>query len=271
MVQSLYKEAGMRALVATVPLTAIDIAVIPSPAVSGTTFTAGTGQGAAFAEASLTNPYLLYHNVLNEVVYVTGRSGDILTIVRARDGTTAATWVTGTAVLNPGRPVVFPRANKFDLNANLITLVYSGDGGSERLYLPNGITGSFAVDKQGSDLFQYVAGITPMTTLTRSDEATRWYNAQGNYPNVQLDAYFKVTRDDQQGQFTRLRLTVIAAKVQGIFLPGSAANNAVQTTTVAWSATGQLVDILGRALPNLVGSPPTPQEIYMSELIAAAA
>jgi hypothetical protein len=269
---SLYKLAGMRAAVAWVTGTACDIVTPPSPATSGLTATLGSGQGAQFTGASTLNPFIAYHSVLNEKVYVTGVAGDIITFVRAKDGTTAATWVAGTAVLIPFRPIILPLANRLDLNANIVTLQFNGDGSVERLYLPNGLTGVLGTDKFAMDMLQYVAGITPVTVGVgiRSDEASRWYLEQGAYPNVQIDAYYKATRDDQQGQFTRVRVTIPSAKLQAVFLPSNAGNNAVQNVILNWSALGVTKDLMGQTLPGLTGSPPTPQEIYLSELVNAA-
>lgn len=65
-----------------------------------------TGDGAEFADASASTPYALTLcernirgvDLRREIVHVTGRAGSVLTIVRAREGTTDDDWPLGTPV-----------------------------------------------------------------------------------------------------------------------------------------------------------------------------
>lgn len=74
------------------------VAVAPSPAASGTTLTVSSGQGALFAEG---RPAVVYPSgqppgASNaEIVLVTGVSGDVLTITRTQESTSARTILVG--------------------------------------------------------------------------------------------------------------------------------------------------------------------------------
>lgn len=65
-----------------------------------------TGDGAEFADASPTTPYALTLAERNirgidlrrEIVHVTGRAGNVLTVLRGREGTTDDDWPLGTPV-----------------------------------------------------------------------------------------------------------------------------------------------------------------------------
>lgn len=61
-----------------------------------TSLVLSTGQGAKYAGATATAPY--YVRIENEVLKVTGRSSDTLTVAGAQDGTSAASHVAGKAV-----------------------------------------------------------------------------------------------------------------------------------------------------------------------------
>ncbi len=73
----------------------------PSPATSGTSLTVASGTGALFADypmnatVSPANSSRSAMATTSEIVRVTGRSGDVLTITRAQEGTTARTIVDG--------------------------------------------------------------------------------------------------------------------------------------------------------------------------------
>src|SRR5687768_14269870 len=90
-----YKLFGPKRTVLWVPKDAVDIATAPTPATSGLSMVVGAGQGAAFAGASVVLPHKIY--TAAEVLYATARSVDTLTLLRAKDGTTAQTVVVGTA------------------------------------------------------------------------------------------------------------------------------------------------------------------------------
>ena len=79
----------------------------PSPATTGTSLTLETGEGARFPETTTESFYVTLapadanaHSENSEVVEVTDRTGDVLTIVRGRRGTTAQSVAVGWIVLN---------------------------------------------------------------------------------------------------------------------------------------------------------------------------
>ena len=79
----------------------------PSPATTGTSLTLETGEGARFPETTTESFYVTLmpadvnpHSENAEVVEVTDRTGDVLTIVRGQRGTTGKTVAVGWIVLN---------------------------------------------------------------------------------------------------------------------------------------------------------------------------
>jgi len=80
------------------------VATAPSPATSGTSLVLGSGQGALFP-TSFPYSVVIWATGVNptsanaEIVTVTGISTDTLTIVRAQEGTSARTVVTGDQVM----------------------------------------------------------------------------------------------------------------------------------------------------------------------------
>lgn len=78
------------------------VAVAPSPPSSGTTLTVATGQGALFPTAPYNctvQPVAPYVGS-PEIVRVTGRVGDVMTIVRAQEGTSARSILVGDLFAN---------------------------------------------------------------------------------------------------------------------------------------------------------------------------
>ena len=82
------------------------VATAPSPATSGTTLVLTTGEGARFADPATVGSYpasiwavgALPTPANTEIVLVTAKSTDTLTITRAREGTTARTVIVGDQV-----------------------------------------------------------------------------------------------------------------------------------------------------------------------------
>jgi hypothetical protein len=82
------------------------VASAPSPATSGTTVTIATGHGAWFADPATAGVYpvsiwpagVLPDRDNTEIATVTALAGDVLTVVRAQEGTTARTVTVGDQV-----------------------------------------------------------------------------------------------------------------------------------------------------------------------------
>lgn len=75
------------------------VAVAPSPPTTGTSLTVTSGEGAVFPavpfNATVCPPGVLPTNVNAEIVRVTARSGDVLTITRTQENTNARTIAVG--------------------------------------------------------------------------------------------------------------------------------------------------------------------------------
>lgn len=72
---------------------------------SATTITLAGGGGALFPNPSAGQQFALTLNdaatgLLTEIVYCTARAGDVLTVVRAQEGTTAQSWLAGDLAAN---------------------------------------------------------------------------------------------------------------------------------------------------------------------------
>lgn len=104
-------------------------------AIGGTTLNLATGHGARFASPTMgqIQKLVLVSDLTDfgaayEIVYVTARSSDALTITRAQDGTAAAEWPAGTIVIGgwvAGSSGIIPAALPIDAAAR--ASVGSGD------------------------------------------------------------------------------------------------------------------------------------------------
>lgn len=101
------------------------VAVAPSPAASGTSLTVASGLGALFPTAPFNctvyppNSNPLASNA--EIVRVTNKVGDVFTIVRAQEGTTARNIATGWQIANTATKLVFT-----DIENSIIQFVSAG-------------------------------------------------------------------------------------------------------------------------------------------------
>lgn len=119
------------------------IAVAPSPATSGTSLTVANGLGSLFPSSNFTvtiyppNTPPLASNA--EICLVSSRTGDVFTIVRAQEGTTAKTIATGWQIANTATKIAFT-----DIQNAMIQFVSAGStkaGASEVVFSnSNGIS-----------------------------------------------------------------------------------------------------------------------------------
>jgi hypothetical protein len=262
MAVTVYKLFGCKRGVIWVPATASDVATAQTSGATGLAL--GAGQGLDFDGASA----LLPHKILlgSEVEYVTGvPTPDNLSVVRAKDGSVGAAHATGTASVLHLVPVLIPKVNVFDVNTNIVTIPFTGDGDIENVYESNGITGTLGTSKFTMDLLKWVAGVVPQTTGLYSDETNRTYPELGSYPEVQIDLDYKAINEATK-QRTRLRITIWQADLQKPIAIGNAGNNTAQGTTLQWSAVATVLDLFGR---QLQGVTTTPVHYSYSELVAA--
>jgi hypothetical protein len=101
------------------------VAIAPSPATSGTSLTVAAGQGALFPTVPFNctlyppNSNPLASNA--EIVRVTNVTGDVFTIVRAQEGTSARTVQTGWQIANTATKLVFT-----DIENSIIQFISAG-------------------------------------------------------------------------------------------------------------------------------------------------
>jgi hypothetical protein len=105
------------------------VAVAPAPAASGTSLTVATGQGALFPAAPFnatvwpTGVFPLTTNA--EIVRVTAVVGDVLTIVRTQEGTSARTILAGDQIANTVTAKVFSDIEAAIAAGGLTNLAFS--------------------------------------------------------------------------------------------------------------------------------------------------
>lgn len=212
-----------------------------------TTITLDTGQGVAYANASVTKPDKIM--IENEIMYVTGRSTDTLTVIRGRDGTTAAAHADASVVKHL-TSVRLPKASAFTITPDVTTVDFPGDGDVEQVFVAQSVSGQLTLTKYATDVLKYVAGITEVTAGLPTDEAVRHYPQQGTYPDVELQVDFR-GHNDTTGLNGTVRATIFQAKLQDPVVPAFAGNIAAEASTYAWSSTATMVDLFGRALPGV--------------------
>src|SRR5688572_17578961 len=90
---------------------------------TGTTVTLAPGDGVAYAGATITKPDKI--KIDNEVMYVTGRATDTLTVLRGRDGTTAATHLNAAPVAHL-IAVRLAKASAFTITPDVAAIDFPG-------------------------------------------------------------------------------------------------------------------------------------------------
>jgi hypothetical protein len=145
-----------------------------------------------------------------------------------------------------------PFANNFVINANVQQIEFVGDATTETIPIGTGFNGTIAADKFTTDVLQFAAGITPITTGLPADELARWYPEKGTYPFLRARVILKA-KNAVTGAFTHLRLEVPKLSIQNPWTPGQAQNNTKLGQELAWAATKTEVDLLGTALPGITG------------------
>jgi len=124
------------------------VATAPSPAASGTSLIAGSGEGVRFPATPFNatiGPVGVPLTPANaEIVRVTGIVADTLTIMRAQEGTSARSVVVGDAILVPVTAKTLT-----DIEAALITKVFDSTLGSDNASID---TGANAIPGTGSNL-----------------------------------------------------------------------------------------------------------------------
>jgi len=157
-----------------------NVATAPSPATSGTSLTVSAGTGALFPAApyncTVYPPSVAPDSSNAEIIRVTARVGDVLTIVRAQEGTTARSIAVGWQIANTmtvktftdienainvlpafaiqsisggttvatGPSIVFSNSNNvsFGVNGNTVTASVSGGGAALSAGTQSGNTGT---------------------------------------------------------------------------------------------------------------------------------
>ena len=149
-----------------------------------TTANVATGTGALFPSPSGGNSFALTlisasNSLITEIVYCTARTGDALTIVRAREGTGALSWNTGDFAQNLNTAGTM---NAFQQSGGSLAATYAVDSGSANAgvalfsYAPSSLAGFTGVPLQvrksasaNSGSYTLAANSFAATTLVHGD------------------------------------------------------------------------------------------------------
>lgn len=214
----------------------------------GTTVVVASGQGANFALASTNNPIQIMIGA--EVMMVTARSGDSLTVTRAALGTTGVAHSTGTGNVKSIIEVQMPFTNQFAINPQTTEITFAGDGDQEYVSLHLGMRGTIQADKWLTAIWEKILGITPESSNLPADEVTRWYPDAGNYPALRLRCIMHAI-DDDTALDVAVRLEVPKAQIYPRpWQPGAVGTAAKQMQELAWTAQRTRTDLLGATLPG---------------------
>lgn len=117
---------------------------------SGLTLTLATGAGALFPSPGLNESFALgltdsATKTLTEIVYCTNVTGDVLTVVRAQEGTTALNWSIGDLVSNN---MTAGTASNFLQQSLLGNFILSNN--SNKLYISYGSANIASIDNSGN-------------------------------------------------------------------------------------------------------------------------
>src|ERR1700752_1361358 len=104
-----------------------------------TTLQVAAGTGGLFPTPQANQPFFLTlidsaTQLVNEIVLVTARVGDVMTIVRAQDGTTAKSWLGGHICANLGTAATVPNMEQIP-QAQAATHNWAQDTGGVNSYV----------------------------------------------------------------------------------------------------------------------------------------
>ncbi len=210
--------------------------------------TVGAGQGANFADASITDPIEIL--IGSEEIDVTGRAADVLTITRGKRGTSAAAHSTGTGNIAYIHDVQLPFTSNFAITPQQQELTFQGDGDQEYVSLSLGLRGTIQADKWFTDIWEKILGITAVTANVPVDVTTRWYPDAGQYPALRLQAICHAI-DDNSGNDVPVRITIPKAQTfPRPWHPGAVGTAAKQMFDLAWTAQRTKTTLAGATLPG---------------------
>lgn len=219
---------------------------------SVTSFDVGAGQGANFAAATTNNPIEIL--IDSEVMAVTGRAVDTLTVIRAQNGTAGASHTAGTGNVKSILEVQMPFTHQFAINPQTTEITFAGDGDQEYVSLHLGMRGTIQADKWLTTIWEKILGVTAESSNLPSDEVTRWYPDAGNYPALRLRCIMHAI-DDDTGLDVSVRLEVPKAQIYPRpWHPGAVGSAAKQMQDLAWTAQRTKTDLLGATLPGSLPS-----------------
>jgi hypothetical protein len=226
---------------------------------SGTALSLATNQGSGYTDATAAQPHRILIDA--ELMYVTAASGDNLTVVRARDGTTGATHLISAPVAHL-HPCRLWKASAFTMDAAIQTIEFPGDGDVEQVFQSQSISGTFTLSKFVTDLLEKVAGSAAATTGLHTNETRRWTPEMGTYPYVELNADRRAVNDDT-GADEVIRTYVWKTKLQKPYITGDAGNNAAEISTFNWSSTATTTDLFNLPIQG-PGNVPVNTDIHWS-------
>lgn len=151
-----------------------------------------------------------------------------------------------------GSETQMPLTNDFTIAPNLVTLAFRGDHGTFRKFVPDGISGTFKMDKTDLDMFALM-GMTEIVAGLPAGFAGRYYPELATLPFLETKAYAFMT-DDSTGLDVVHAITIFKTKYQ-LFVPAALGNIAVMTNNLQWSGQATLVDIDDVALAGIGTKP----------------
>ena len=227
---------------------------------SGATAIEVTGDASAFADASPTTPYALTLSERNirgvdlrrEIVHVTGRSGQILTVVRGREGTAADDWPIGTPVE--------ARATAAGFNELAQALTdHEADADPHPQYqhaLPGDVVRSIILRSEPLDLTDDTASVTIAApdgyilcadalevVVTDADDASGTPEIVAGYGGAEADAYLPATAITVADWYARQSISMVVAEAAGQVVIGVATAGAGTTYTARILVRGFLLEM----------------------------
>jgi hypothetical protein len=202
--------------------------------------------GTALANASAVLPTKLM--VDNEIFYAT-TPGTTPTVLRGRDGTTAATHAIS-ATAKVLQPVHVPKVADWTPNTDIQDIAIPGDGSVEHIFRLQGLTGALTANKWAEEVLKIAMGCIEQTTGIYSDMADWMHPELGAYPLVEMHVNLVALDGDNNNATITKRIILWRTQLQNPFIPAAAGNNALQGTPVNWSSEPTTTDLWGRSIPG---------------------
>lgn len=141
--------------------------------------------------------------------------------------------------------------NTFEIDANIETLTFEGEGTSHDLNVSSKISGTLTFAQFNTDWLTKVAGVTEVTAGLPAGVGRMWHPELGTYPYIQAEIDIRAKDFGAAGAEETLRVYIWKMLLQNPLLLSGIGNLEAVTQQFQWSSLATATDILGAAIPGV--------------------